>query len=251
MQSVKKPRKRIARDLPISSAVEEDDSEVAATIMSAAVVAMSRNGYHATSVREIASLAGVAVPAIYHYFGSKHSLLVEIMTRGNEHLYRHASDELQKAGSDPVVRLDALVEVFVSRHLRSQRESFLGSTELRSLSPEARRKIIGYRDRTQGLFDEVVSGGVKAGIFNTPYPKDAARAIVTMCTAVSNWYREGGDLAPDEVVRRYQHLCLATVGGSRGAPTKRAKAARNGAGGRTRSREAGNPYDASIGDAKT
>jgi AcrR family transcriptional regulator len=203
---------RAPRSLPRSSAVEAGDSEVVAAIISAAVIAMAENGYHGTSVREIASRADLSMAALYHHFGSKEGLLFEIMRRGNDRLYKRAALALRKAGSDPVAGLRALVGLFVQRHLVSQRESFLGSTELRSLEPESRALIIGRRDQIQRLFDGVVLDGVQQGVFTTPFPTEAARAIVTMCGAVAGWYRPGGSLAPEEIVDRYQELCLATVG---------------------------------------
>jgi AcrR family transcriptional regulator len=199
-------------ELPPSSAVEPDDSDVAAALINAAVMEMATKGYHATSVRSIAALANVSIPALYHHFGSKHDLLAEIMSRGNAHLNRRAQEVLQRAGADPVDRFLALVTLFVERHLGSQRESFLGTTELRSLEPEARQRIVTMRDETQHLFYDVVREGAAAGEFTTPFPKEAARAVITMCTAVAGWYRDGGALTKDEVVERYRRICLDTVG---------------------------------------
>jgi AcrR family transcriptional regulator len=226
-------------DLPVSSAVEPDDSDVAATLLSAAVLEMATKGYHATSVRSIAALANVSLPALYHYFGSKHDLLAEIMSRGNAHLYERAQAAIAGAGPGVKDRFLALVTLFVERHLESQRESFLGTTELRSLEPEARQQVVAMRDKTQRLFYDVVSEGAAAGVFTTPFPKEAARAIITMCTSVAGWYREGGALTRDEVIERYQRLCLDTVGWPQPAarppaaarlpgPAKTAKTAKDG-----------------------
>lgn len=199
-------------ELPVSSAVEPDDSDVAAALVNAAVLEMAAKGYAATSVRSIAALANVSIPALYHHFGSKHDLLAEIMSRGNAHLIRRSREVLARAGTDPVDQFLALVTLFVERHLGSQRESFLGTTELRSLEPEARQRIVTMRDETQHLFYDVVAAGAAAGAFTTPYPKEAARAVITMCTAVAGWYREGGSLTKGEVVERYRRICLDTVG---------------------------------------
>lgn len=203
---------RTPAELPVSSAVDAGDSEVAAALINAAVIEMARQGYAATSVRSIASLAGVSISALYHNFGSKHDLLAEIMTRGNAHLYERARSVMDAAEPDPIHRFLALVDLFVERHLGAQRESFLGTTELRSLEPRARRKIVHMRDKTQQLFDAVVADGVAAGVFTTPYPREAARAVVTMCTSVAGWYREAGELSKEDIIVRYRRICLDTVG---------------------------------------
>lgn len=197
--------------MPISTAVHPDDPPAAAQIMSAAVVAMAANGFHGTSVRDIADLAGVSSAALYHYFTSKQHLLEVIMLRGAEHIHAATEAALLAAPPTPPDRLRAIVGVHVSRHLSAQREAFLGNTELRALEASAHTRVVAHRDLQQRLFDHVVADGVDQGVFCTPHPKEAARAVVTMCSAVAQWYRSRGGLAPDEVTACYQDMALALV----------------------------------------
>ena len=192
--------------------MQDDDPPAAAAVISAAVVAMAENGYHGTSVRDIAQLAGVSSAAIYHYFTSKQHLLEVIMIRGTEHLHAQTEAALLAAPANPADRLRAIVGVHVARHLSAQREAFVGNTELRALDAAGRRRVVTHRDLQQRLFDSVVSDGVTSGVFTTPYPREAARAVVTMCSAVASWYRARGALTPEEVTARYQDLALALVG---------------------------------------
>jgi AcrR family transcriptional regulator len=198
--------------LPVSSAVRPDDSPAAASIISAAVVAMAENGYHGTSVRDIADLARVSSAVLYHYFQSKHGLLQLIMLRGIEHLHAMTEAALLAAPANPPDRLRAIVGVHVSLHLNAQREAFIGNTELRSLEPTAREMVTSRRDLQQRLFDQVVDDGVAKGLFLTPYPREASRALVTMSSAVSGWYNPRGALTKEEVTARYQELGLSLVG---------------------------------------
>jgi TetR/AcrR family transcriptional regulator len=48
-------------------------------IMQAAIELFARNGYAATSVREIVAKAGVTKPVLYYYFGNKEGLLKSII----------------------------------------------------------------------------------------------------------------------------------------------------------------------------
>lgn len=197
--------------LPASSAVRPDDSPAAANIISAAVATIANNGYHGTSVRDIAEMAGVSSAVIYHYFQSKHGLLRLIMLRGIEHLHAVTEAALLAAPADPVERLRAIVGVHVSGHLTAQREAFIGNTELRSLEPEARHLITSRRDLQQRFFDHVIQDGVAQGIFHTPHPLDASRGLVTMCSGVAGWYSPKGPLSQEEVTRRYQDMALSLV----------------------------------------
>lgn len=201
-----------AKGPPPSNAVAEADDPAAAAIIRAAVETMSRHGYHGTSVRDIADAARVSPGLLYHHFGSKHDLLVTILDRGMDRLVRETEDALFHAGGDPADRLRAIVRAHVLAHTMSRRESLLGNTELRSLSPAARTLIVSKRDTQQRMFDRVLADGVRRGAFGTPHPVEAARMIVTACTAVATWFSESGPLSGREVADVYERLALDTAG---------------------------------------
>lgn len=212
------------RPIPVSTAVHPEDPAAAAQIISAAVVAMATNGYHGTSVRDIADLAGVSSAALYHYFKSKHGLLELIMLRSVEHIHARTEAALLAAPANPADRLRAMVGVHVSRHLSAPREAFVANSELRSLEPAARALITSRRDLQQRLFDQVVQDGVDQKLFSTAYPKEAARALVTMCSAVAGWYNPKGPVSMEDITVRYQDMALDLVGYEAPAKRKRARA---------------------------
>jgi len=49
----------------------------------------------------------------------------------------------------------------------------------------------------------VVLDGVERASSRRAYPKEATMALVTMCTAVAQWYRPDGPLRPDQIADRY------------------------------------------------
>ncbi|MFD6344349.1 hypothetical protein ACFWF9_06435 [Streptomyces roseolus] len=81
-------------------------------------------------------------------------------------------------------------------HAHRRDLAFIAYSEIRSLTGEARGTSIGARDRRQRLMDQVVEDGVARRVFTTEYPREVSRAIVTMCTGVSPWYRAEGGTAP-------------------------------------------------------
>ncbi|HUZ18380.1 MAG TPA: TetR/AcrR family transcriptional regulator [Spirochaetia bacterium] len=56
-------------------------AELRARILEAAVQLFTRNGYHATSVREIIELVGVSKGGFYHHFATKEALFVGVVER--------------------------------------------------------------------------------------------------------------------------------------------------------------------------
>jgi AcrR family transcriptional regulator len=183
-----------------------------AGILDAALAVMAEHGYHGTSVRDIAERAGVSPAAHYHHFASKQQVLATIMERGIKALLERTHATLADAGDEPAARLRAIVDVQVLFHLQDQRGTLLGTSELRALEEPVRSRHIAKRQQQQRLFDGVVTEGVERGVFTTPIPLEAARAIVVMCTGVASWFSPRGRMSRAEVVRRYQRLALDMVG---------------------------------------
>jgi hypothetical protein len=85
-------------------------------------------------------------------------------------------------------------------------------SEIRALKDQHRDAHIAARDRQQKLLDAVVEECVADGSFTTEFPRDASRAITTICTGVSQWYRAGGELDPAGVAERYGEICAHAAG---------------------------------------
>ncbi|MER8032356.1 TetR/AcrR family transcriptional regulator [Streptomyces bauhiniae] len=181
-------------------------------ILETALACFMEHGYHGTTIRTVASRAGLSVPGLYYHYASKQALLVALVSHAMEDLWRRSIAALEEAGDDVRRRFDLLVECLVLFHAHQRDLAFIAYSEIRSLTGDARTTYIGARDRQQRLMDQVVEGGVAQGAFTTPYPRDASRAIVTMCTGVSQWYRAGGEHSPGELAERYRAMTRMTAG---------------------------------------
>ncbi|MFF6834372.1 MULTISPECIES: TetR family transcriptional regulator [unclassified Streptomyces] len=184
-------------------------------ILRTALACFMEHGYHGTTIRTVASRAELSVPGLYYHYASKQALLVALVSHAMEDLWRRSTAALEEAGDDVPRRLDLLVECLVLFHAHQRDLAFIAYSEIRSLTGEARTTYIAARDRQQRLMDHVVEDGVIRGEFTTPYPRETARAIVTMCTGVSQWYRAGGEHSPQELAERHRVMTRMTVG----APT--------------------------------
>ncbi|ABG94143.1 MULTISPECIES: TetR/AcrR family transcriptional regulator [Rhodococcus] len=183
-------------------------------VLAAALAAFVEKGYDGASIREIASRAGLSVPGLYHHYPSKQALLVGLTNAVMRELLDRSHAAVAEAGPTPGERFDAVVESLLRFHMYRREQAFVASRETRSMEPESRKAYIALRDEQQEMLDDIVREGVAAGLFRTPFPEDASRAVVTMCVAVSTWYREDGPLSPDELVERYLAIARSTVGAS-------------------------------------
>jgi AcrR family transcriptional regulator len=94
---------------PVPTRTRERERE----ILRAAIRVFAQKGYHASRVGEVAAEAGVAYGLVYHYFGSKESLLETIFRRTWKRLLRFV-EELEET-DEPAPDQLRLVATFVLR----------------------------------------------------------------------------------------------------------------------------------------
>ncbi|MFJ9155261.1 TetR/AcrR family transcriptional regulator [Streptomyces griseoviridis] len=176
-----------------------------------AMEAFNEQGYHGTSVREIAARVGVTVPALYYHYANKQALLATLLKTSMKDVLDRCRAAAEEAGEEPLPRFCAMVESIVLYMAHRKGLAFL-DTEIRSLEPDNRARYIALRDYLEHMLLDTVRTGVSEGAFTTPIPADAVRAVLIMCQGVANWYRADGPLSAEEVARRHVLLCLGTVG---------------------------------------
>lgn len=164
-------------------------------------------GYHGATVRGIASRAGLSVSGIYHYYTSKQQMLVTILDLTMTELLlraRAARDE----GCDAAHRFSLLIEHLALFHTHRRELGFVGAAEMRAFDADNRQKIADLRITQQRMVDREVENAVREGQFRADHPHEAARAVVTMCTALPTWWRPDGPLSPEQVADQYVGFAL-------------------------------------------
>ena len=183
-------------------------------MLSSALECFTEQGYHGTTIRQVAARTGLSVPGLYHHYPSKHALLVALMSHAMSDLWTRSEQALVEAGDSVPRRFDLLVECLVLFHARRRELAFIAYSEIRSLDPAAHGVHIAARDRQQRLMDEIVRHGAETGLFSTPYPREASTAVITMCTGVAQWFQPDGELVPEQLAERYRRIAFMTVGGA-------------------------------------
>ena len=176
-------------------------------VLNAALEEFLTIGYHGATVRGIAARCGLSVSGIYHHHTSKQQMLVALMDfTMNDLLAR--SRAAQAEGRDPVERFSLLVENLVLYHTHRRELGFVGGSEMRSFEPVSRQKIAEMRTVQQRMVDREVQDAVRHGRFRADHPHEAARAVVTICTALPSWWRPDGPLSPEQVAEQYVGIAL-------------------------------------------
>jgi AcrR family transcriptional regulator/DNA-binding XRE family transcriptional regulator len=167
-------------------------------------------GYHGASMRTIAERAGISVAGLYHYYPSKHDMLVALLDLTMTDLLER-STAARNEGSNPVERFSLLVECLALFHTHRRELGFVGASEMRSLSAGARLSVAAARREMQRMVDDEVEQAVRRGDFRTARPKEAARAVVTLCTALPQWFRLPGPSTAEQVAAQYVDFALDLV----------------------------------------
>lgn len=179
--------------------------------LAGAMEAFHEQGYHATSVRDIANRVGLTVPALYYHHGSKEGMLVALLTGSVQSLHARIRRAVDAAEPDPVAQFRNFVEA-VTLYMANRREGASLDAEIRALSPANRKAYAKVRKQIEDLLLSIVRDGVRTGVFHVPHPEDTVRALLGMIQAVAVWYDPAGVLSPPELAERYVEISLQTVG---------------------------------------
>ncbi|MGW5518841.1 TetR family transcriptional regulator [Nocardia africana] len=182
-----------------------------AKVLAAAARCMVRRGYFGTTIRDIAAEAGMTSAALYHHFQSKQEILVAIMSLALADARDCTARAIAEAGDSPVARFRAAVHAWAKFHALRRDDALVGATEIRSLDPEHRKEVIGWRDEQELVFRALVSAGITSGDFDVDDVEVATRGVLTMGTAIATWFDPDGPLSPDRVAEEFAELGLAMV----------------------------------------
>jgi AcrR family transcriptional regulator len=183
-------------------------------IHQAAIELFARLGYHATSMRAIASAAEIRPAAIYHWYPSKEAILIELqddfMARLTERVLAAT-----KRYDRPALRLAAAVREHVVFHGLHTRAAFVTDSEIRALTDEPRLALIAQRDEYQARFSAMIRDGIRDGSLRASDAQVATYAILLQCTGVALWFDAEGPLNLDQVAELHVELVLGSLGASR------------------------------------
>ncbi len=179
-------------------------------IEEAAVDLFARLGYHATSMRAIAEAADIQPAAIYHWFPSKESILIQLQNDFMERL-TDAVTTAMAAVRRPALKLAAAVREHVVYHGLNTREAFVTDSEIRALSDGAREALLESRDGYEEVFRSLIVDGIEEGELKTPDPAVATYAILLQCTGVALWYQPDGPLPLERIAELHIELVLGSL----------------------------------------
>lgn len=169
-------------------------------------------GFPATTMREIGLACGISAAALYNHFASKEQLLASILERVHDELEVKLRDARDAAGDDPRDQLKALMRAQALFHTDHTLEARVSNHEIQWLPEPARSQVVETRRRMRAWFEEVITEGVHAGVFDVADVKATVKAILYMGIGISEWFVPGGPMGAQEVAELYASLALRMAG---------------------------------------
>jgi TetR/AcrR family transcriptional repressor of nem operon len=140
-----------------------------------------RNGFAATSVRELGAAMGLGLPSLYNAFGDKHALFTRCLDRYLDGSMRARISRLEGSPS-PRDAIAAFLEEIVARSLADPRGCFLvnSALEVAPHDAEVRATIATRLGELEAFFLRTIRAGQADGSIAHGRPaEDLARLLVT------------------------------------------------------------------------
>ena len=200
------PRKIASLNLGL---VQPTKQSTKSRITSGAGYLFVRNGYHGTSMRDVADRVGLRASSLYRHVKSKQELLHRVLDRLMDEALDGAKEAL--AGQEnPEKCIELLVRANVC--LARPSETALLQSELKNLEKRYRDQIVRKQDQYRKLWVSVLRKGVEQGVFRTEDPKLAFFGIVGALNYVENWFSPSGLLSREQVAEVFSRWILRSLG---------------------------------------
>lgn len=196
---------------PAAPLAQADKNQTYARLLDTACALFAKQGYSATSVREIADAMGIRKASLYYYIGSKEDLLYEISKASLEHISTSVEWALQQVEL-PQDRLYALITAHVISLLQHQNWHAAANEELVTFTDKRRGEIVALRDKYERLVRRELNAAQAAGLIRTDIPaKFLGLVLFGMITHIYPWYQPGVDVPPGELGHLLGDLFLTGV----------------------------------------
>lgn len=134
-------------------------------IILAAIELFGKNGYHSTTIREIAKRADVSIGTIYQYVSDKEDVLFLTLIEVLDDYTRHVPAAIENV-TEPLARLYAAINAYCAVNDAKIGATLLAYRETKSL-PKMRRKLIQDKElATNHLLAACINDCVSAGLMD-------------------------------------------------------------------------------------
>jgi TetR/AcrR family transcriptional regulator len=160
-----------------------------------AAQAFRRNGYHGTSLEDVARALGISKPTLYHYVKNKGDLLFQVHMAGAAQALSTVCHDRTLSG---IERLRRTTAAYVRSMIDDESYSVI-ILEEKSLRPEQLAIVVRERDKFEAELLSMVRDGMRDGSIVPGEPRFALFNVLGAVNWVTKWHRPRGDWSIDEI----------------------------------------------------
>lgn len=168
-----------------------------ALIVAAALKLFRRQGYHGTSMQDIAEEVGILKGSLYHHIDSKDVLLFSVLEDYVNAVHDRVR-EVVRSQLPPQAKLRRIIMTELEVMAEHQDAIIVWSTERGRMKTE----LAQFEARTQAvdkMLRGVVRAGIRSGVWGGVNDRAACQAILGMLAYFPIWYRPDGELSVSEI----------------------------------------------------
>lgn len=175
-------------------------------ITSATERLFSHQGYHATTMRQVAGAVELQAGSLYAHIAGKEAVLEAIVVR--------AADEFEAAiarvptDAAPPARLRAAMRAHIRVIAANLPAAKVYFHDWQHLPPPRLAEVRARRDAYEAAWQAIIADGVASGVFAPVDVRLAARLCLSACNWIPQWYDPGGALDPDSLADAFSALVL-------------------------------------------
>ncbi len=205
---------------PADQSVSRED------ILQAAAAVLRRNGYDATTMKDIAAQVNLTAASLYHHFENKDVLLLAVLELGLQYVSREIETVLASDAPN-AEKLRRMVRVHITNQTANRPAGVAMIYEVRpivtqhlrnGLSAEAvaeytvrREGFFAERRRFESLFQQVVQAGIDSGEFRQVDVPVIVKTILGANNWVSVWYSENGRLSGEQIADQIAEMFVRAL----------------------------------------
>jgi len=167
-------------------------------IIEKATQLFQKQGYAATSMRDLAGYIGIEAASLYSHIKSKEEILQTICFQmANDFFKSLEKIELEKLSADEKLRKAVISHVEVLT--KDSAASAVFFSEWRHLSESYLNDFLTMRSNYENKFIQILIDGHKEGIFKKMDAKFTVLALLSSINWMPSWYKPEGQLSPEEI----------------------------------------------------
>jgi len=151
-------------------------------------------GYASTSMRDIASAAGMRAASLYHHFDSKDTIVLEVLRVGVEQVYTHVQTTVSRLPQNTCARvvLQTAIHAHLHSMLKMQDYTSANVRIFAQVAPHVRQAHLSTRRSYEQYWAALLARCARQGAFDTRRDLRLTRLfLITAMNGMLEWFKGG------------------------------------------------------------